>query len=54
MTTPMIELKPSASPLAAAEREAILANPGFGRATLSAGAASLRNSSATMGSAWPS
>ncbi|WP_405589450.1 branched-chain amino acid aminotransferase [Streptomyces sp. NBC_01092] len=31
MTTPTIELKPSASPLAAAEREAILANPGFGR-----------------------
>jgi branched-chain amino acid aminotransferase len=31
MTTPTIELKPSAHPLAAAEREAILANPGFGR-----------------------
>ncbi|MGN5380287.1 branched-chain amino acid aminotransferase [Streptomyces lasalocidi] len=31
MTTPTIELKPSASPLAAAEREAILVNPGFGR-----------------------
>ncbi|GLX51845.1 putative branched-chain-amino-acid aminotransferase [Streptomyces hygroscopicus subsp. hygroscopicus] len=31
MTTPTIELKPSATPLAAAEREAILANPGFGR-----------------------
>ncbi|MEU7427181.1 MULTISPECIES: branched-chain amino acid aminotransferase [unclassified Streptomyces] len=31
MTTPTIELKPSANPLAAAEREAILANPGFGR-----------------------
>ncbi|MEU2306735.1 branched-chain amino acid aminotransferase [Streptomyces misionensis] len=31
MTMPTIELKPSASPLAAAEREAILANPGFGR-----------------------
>src|SRR5690349_711074 len=31
MTTPTIELQPSASPLAAAEREAILANPGFGR-----------------------
>lgn len=31
MTTPTIELKPSASPLAAAERAAILAHPGFGR-----------------------
>ncbi|MGW0916083.1 branched-chain amino acid aminotransferase [Streptomyces sp. NPDC002784] len=31
MTTPTIELKPSASPLADAERAAILANPGFGR-----------------------
>ncbi|MFC9339490.1 branched-chain amino acid aminotransferase [Streptomyces sp. NPDC057020] len=31
MTTPTIELKPSSSPLSAAEREAILANPGFGR-----------------------
>jgi branched-chain amino acid aminotransferase len=31
MTTPTIELKPSAHPLAAAEREAILAEPGFGR-----------------------
>jgi branched-chain amino acid aminotransferase len=31
MTTPKIELKPSAHPLPAAEREAILANPGFGR-----------------------
>ncbi|MEU5342345.1 branched-chain amino acid aminotransferase [Streptomyces sp. NPDC020766] len=31
MTTPTIELKPSASPLSGAEREAILANPGFGR-----------------------
>ncbi|MFF9281011.1 branched-chain amino acid aminotransferase [Streptomyces griseosporeus] len=31
MTTPTIELKPSARPLPAAEREAILANPGFGR-----------------------
>ncbi|MGW1029695.1 branched-chain amino acid aminotransferase [Streptomyces sp. NPDC002577] len=31
MTTPTIELKPSAHPLSAAEREAILANPGFGR-----------------------
>ena len=31
MTTPTIELKPSAHPLPAAEREAILANPGFGR-----------------------
>jgi branched-chain amino acid aminotransferase len=31
MTTPTIELKPSASPLAAAERAAILENPGFGR-----------------------
>ena len=33
MTTPRIEfdLKPSAQPLPAAEREAVLANPGFGR-----------------------
>ncbi|MEU0115654.1 branched-chain amino acid aminotransferase [Streptomyces bobili] len=31
MTTPTIELKPSASPLSDAERTAILANPGFGR-----------------------
>jgi branched-chain amino acid aminotransferase len=31
MTTPTIELKPSAHPLPAAERDAILANPGFGR-----------------------
>ena len=31
MTTPTIELKPSATPLSDAEREAILANPGFGR-----------------------
>lgn len=31
MTTPTIELKPSSNPLSAAEREAILANPGFGR-----------------------
>ncbi|MBC9711571.1 branched-chain amino acid aminotransferase [Streptomyces sp. TRM66268-LWL] len=31
MTTPTIELKPSSHPLSAAEREAILANPGFGR-----------------------
>lgn len=31
MTQPTIELKPSASPLSAAEREAILVNPGFGR-----------------------
>ncbi len=31
MTTPTIELKPSAHPLPAAEREAILADPGFGR-----------------------
>ncbi|MEU2158658.1 branched-chain amino acid aminotransferase [Streptomyces sp. NPDC019396] len=31
MTTIPIELKPSSSPLSAAEREAILANPGFGR-----------------------
>ncbi|NEC15417.1 branched-chain amino acid aminotransferase [Streptomyces sp. SID8014] len=31
MTTPTIELKPSAHPLPAAEREAILARPGFGR-----------------------
>ncbi|MFE2284882.1 branched-chain amino acid aminotransferase [Streptomyces sp. NPDC059443] len=30
-TTPTIELKPSSNPLSAAEREAILANPGFGR-----------------------
>ncbi|MEV6393174.1 branched-chain amino acid aminotransferase [Streptomyces sp. NPDC051907] len=31
MTTPTIELKPSSHPLSDAEREAILANPGFGR-----------------------
>ncbi|WP_330240857.1 branched-chain amino acid aminotransferase [Streptomyces sp. NBC_00525] len=31
MTTPTIELKPSAHPLSDAEREAILAQPGFGR-----------------------
>ncbi|MFE9648777.1 branched-chain amino acid aminotransferase [Streptomyces sp. NPDC006365] len=31
MTTPTIELKPSAQPLSDAEREAILASPGFGR-----------------------
>jgi branched-chain amino acid aminotransferase len=31
MTTPTIELKPSSHPLADAEREAILAGPGFGR-----------------------
>ncbi len=31
MTTPTIELKPSAHPLPAAEREKILASPGFGR-----------------------
>jgi branched-chain amino acid aminotransferase len=31
MTTPTIELKPSAHPLSDAEREVILANPGFGR-----------------------
>ncbi|MER0246922.1 branched chain amino acid aminotransferase, partial [Streptomyces sp. HSW2009] len=31
MTTTTIELKPSSHPLPAAEREAILANPGFGR-----------------------
>jgi branched-chain amino acid aminotransferase len=31
MTTPTIELKPSAHPLPEAERQAILANPGFGR-----------------------
>jgi branched-chain amino acid aminotransferase len=31
MTTPAIELKPSAHPLPAAERAAMLANPGFGR-----------------------
>ncbi|MFF9146602.1 branched-chain amino acid aminotransferase [Streptomyces sp. NPDC014861] len=31
MTKPTIELKPSSSPLSTAEREAILANPGFGR-----------------------
>ncbi|MDN3297831.1 branched-chain amino acid aminotransferase [Streptomyces ficellus] len=30
-TTPTIELKPSSHPLSDAEREAILANPGFGR-----------------------
>ncbi|WP_031523223.1 branched-chain amino acid aminotransferase [Streptomyces sp. NRRL F-5123] len=31
MTTPTIELKPSAHPLPVAQREAILADPGFGR-----------------------
>lgn len=31
MTTPTIELKPSAHPLSAVERDAILAAPGFGR-----------------------
>jgi branched-chain amino acid aminotransferase len=31
MTTPTIELKPSAHPLPAAERTALLENPGFGR-----------------------
>ena len=31
MTTPTIELKPSSNPLSDAEREAVLANPGFGR-----------------------
>ncbi|NJQ03002.1 branched-chain amino acid aminotransferase [Streptomyces zingiberis] len=31
MTTPTIELKPSSHPLPAGEREAILADPGFGR-----------------------
>ncbi|MFI0722575.1 branched-chain amino acid aminotransferase [Streptomyces sp. NPDC021224] len=31
MTTPTIELKPSSHPLPVAERDAILANPGFGR-----------------------
>ncbi|MEU2250865.1 branched-chain amino acid aminotransferase [Streptomyces sp. NPDC019224] len=31
MTTPTIELKPSSNPLSDAEREAILAKPGFGR-----------------------
>ncbi|NUS17539.1 MAG: branched-chain amino acid aminotransferase [Streptomyces sp.] len=31
MTTPTIELKPSAHPLPAVERDAILADPGFGR-----------------------
>ncbi|MCF3104812.1 branched-chain amino acid aminotransferase [Streptomyces roseoverticillatus] len=31
MTTPTIELKPSSHPLSDAEREQILANPGFGR-----------------------
>ncbi|MET7936645.1 branched-chain amino acid aminotransferase [Streptomyces sp. NPDC005322] len=31
MTTPTIELKPSSHPLSDAEREKILANPGFGR-----------------------
>ncbi|MET9853100.1 branched-chain amino acid aminotransferase [Streptomyces sp. NPDC006450] len=31
MTTPTIELKPSSNPLSAAERDAILASPGFGR-----------------------
>ncbi|MCX4781256.1 branched-chain amino acid aminotransferase [Streptomyces sp. NBC_01264] len=30
-TTPTIELKPSSTPLSAAERDAILASPGFGR-----------------------
>ncbi|MFE0100816.1 branched-chain amino acid aminotransferase [Streptomyces sp. NPDC059009] len=30
-TTPTIELKPSSTPLSDAEREAMLANPGFGR-----------------------
>ncbi|MFD9301234.1 branched-chain amino acid aminotransferase [Streptomyces sp. NPDC060048] len=30
-TTPTIELKPSSNPLSAAERDAILASPGFGR-----------------------
>jgi branched-chain amino acid aminotransferase len=31
MTTPTIELKPSSKPLSDADREAVLANPGFGR-----------------------
>ncbi|GAA1372750.1 branched-chain amino acid aminotransferase [Streptomyces beijiangensis] len=31
MTTPTIELKPTSSPLSDADREAILASPGFGR-----------------------
>ncbi|GHE83198.1 putative branched-chain-amino-acid aminotransferase [Streptomyces longispororuber] len=31
MTTPTIELKPTSTPAQAAEREAVLANPGFGR-----------------------
>ncbi|MDJ0379530.1 branched-chain amino acid aminotransferase [Streptomyces sp. G-G2] len=31
MTTPTIELKPSSTPLSDAEREAVLASPGFGR-----------------------
>lgn len=31
MTTPTIELKPSSNPLSAAERDAILTSPGFGR-----------------------
>ncbi|QNE74760.1 branched-chain amino acid aminotransferase [Streptomyces finlayi] len=31
MTTPTIELKPSSHPLSDAEREAVLASPGFGR-----------------------
>ncbi|MFD7898219.1 branched-chain amino acid aminotransferase [Streptomyces sp. NPDC059743] len=31
MTTPTIKLRPSSSPLSDAERETILANPGFGR-----------------------
>ncbi|WP_069170523.1 branched-chain amino acid aminotransferase [Streptomyces griseus] len=31
MTTPTIELKPSSNPLSDAEREAVLADPGFGR-----------------------
>ena len=31
MTTPTIELKPTSHPLSDAEREAILASPGFGR-----------------------
>jgi branched-chain amino acid aminotransferase len=31
MTTPMIELKPSSNPRSEAERETILADPGFGR-----------------------
>ena len=32
MTTLTIERKPSSNPLSRREREAILANPGFGRA----------------------